>query len=404
MATIENPFENNRDYQNVYFLKIDAAGHSAIMLANPYDRAQYLYDAFENEVINSLEEARRNCPCDYADLWSWQGDGGLVVIWDHARESRTLDTALATARLILDQSLPALQRRLRMENISGAVHIRMALHKGGIRYRTARGSIHSPAINFVSHLEAKAPRDTLVISEEIFRILPNDRRIEFQRAPFPFEGSSVYFDSRNHSRNLFLQWYGAAPFHGSQSINTLSERPTPSEKSQLIQLAQHEVIDLGVTLGTGSNYLVVNQTPGDYPAAVHDLLQRGGRFTALLLDPDSPIARQYDKTYNDNCCSRGRETLSRYRMFHDSLKGELQSRFRVMKYLAWPQMAALAIDPHHGGLIMHSPYLTPLDRRESPHYVTTEEGAADIFVKVRRVIDYYLQDAQPYPLGRDSRL
>ena len=152
-------FADGNSYTNVYFLKIDASGHSNIVVTNTHDRVNKLFDLLEDTVQNEVEKSRRLNTCRYAEFWGWQGDGGLCVIHDEL-ESTALRTALDSAFGILDNQLATLQRSLRKLRMKGSLHIRVAIHKGSYTYKgdSKRGSIHSKDLNFVCHLETRTPR------------------------------------------------------------------------------------------------------------------------------------------------------------------------------------------------------------------------------------------------------
>ncbi len=136
MHTIDgdSAFVENRDYLNVYFIKVDASGHSEIVRTNPQDRVDQLFDEVEQCVYDAVREAKRRYRCAYAVFWGWQGDGGLCVIYDD--EERTAQrTALGSAIAIVDQKLSSLRSHLHELGVQGMLHVRIAIHKGSFRYK-----------------------------------------------------------------------------------------------------------------------------------------------------------------------------------------------------------------------------------------------------------------------------
>src|SRR6266852_4501025 len=95
------PLEDGVPYDNTYFLKIDASGHSSIVSNNPSDLTNKAFDLFERAVRAAVEDSQKLHGCSYATFWGWQGDGGLCVFYD-TRESVTLDTSVSAALDILD--------------------------------------------------------------------------------------------------------------------------------------------------------------------------------------------------------------------------------------------------------------------------------------------------------------
>ena len=105
-------FEADRDYQGIYFLKIDAAGHSSIVAQNTADVVDRFFQAFEDSVRAEVHEAKKLNGCMYSQFWGWAGDGGLCVIYDDQEESRALKTAIEAGCNILTRRLRPLRQTL----------------------------------------------------------------------------------------------------------------------------------------------------------------------------------------------------------------------------------------------------------------------------------------------------
>jgi hypothetical protein len=61
--TNQSSFEANRDYINVYFMMIDASGHSSIVRQNDADAADYAFDRFEEVVYQAVDDSVRINRC-----------------------------------------------------------------------------------------------------------------------------------------------------------------------------------------------------------------------------------------------------------------------------------------------------------------------------------------------------
>ena len=107
---------------NVYFMKVDASGHSAIVRQNPHDKANTLFDLVEDSIYGMVQAKKKLYGCAYADFWGWQGDGGLCVIYD-THESKANTTALESAISIIEYGLPSLQADLAKQQIQGSLHL-----------------------------------------------------------------------------------------------------------------------------------------------------------------------------------------------------------------------------------------------------------------------------------------
>lgn len=198
-------FTPGTDYNNVYFLKIDAKGHSTIVRSNDADKADKAFDIFEKHVYDVIDEVCNRKRCEYAQFWGWQGDGGLCILFDF-EESRARETALEAASIILDE-LEGLNKRISREEISGAISVRIAIHKGAIRYKgdEKRGSVHSSDINWCAHLESVTPIDSIAISNDVYNI-SGGRKTNYFFAEEKFEGREVYLRSKRQRDEIIEEW------------------------------------------------------------------------------------------------------------------------------------------------------------------------------------------------------
>lgn len=208
MNTSESAFKEGYAYTDVYFLKIDASGHSTIVVNNPSDVVNLFFDHFEHTVIGAVEETRKLRRCGYAQFWGWEGDGGLCVIYDES-ESAALKTAVESGINILNYKLLPLQDALKRLGARGELHVRIAIHRGSFRYKGygSHVSIHSKDLNFVVHLEEVTPRDTLAVSRDVQQRCLANLAEHFWPLPFRFEDQEIYAYSNRSRPDVVHEWY-----------------------------------------------------------------------------------------------------------------------------------------------------------------------------------------------------
>jgi hypothetical protein len=251
--------EPGRDYNNVYFMVIDAKEHSKIVKYNPADKVDKAMDEFENIVFKAVNDIKAKTRCAVAMAWGWQGDGGLFVFYDE-QESRARETALESAKEILAEVKPLNDRLSRFE-ITGEIHIRLAIHKGNIRYREKPGSIHSKDLNLISHVLKVVPYDTIAISKDVYDIIGTLQK-DFTEVKSNFEDLKFYLFSKSRSIDEILnEWERNLLFLGVKGIQSdvpinelglvgvFSQRALTYEYVYLIKDAKKCIWALGVALG-----------------------------------------------------------------------------------------------------------------------------------------------------------
>ncbi|WP_460365359.1 hypothetical protein, partial [Actinocorallia lasiicapitis] len=183
-------FPAGTTYDNTYFLFVDACGYSRIVADNPRDLAGRAFDLLRGWLVDRSRELAARSGCARAELRSWHGDGGLLIVHDE-RESAARDVALQIGRALLDDGLPWLHSVLAPDGFRGEVRLRIAVHKGPLRLPGPAGEgAHSPDLNFAAHLERVTPANGMAISADVHRTA----------GPFadlfvpvgPFEGREVY--------------------------------------------------------------------------------------------------------------------------------------------------------------------------------------------------------------------
>jgi hypothetical protein len=374
-------FSAGATYDNVYFLAADAAGYSDVVRLNPRDRAAKAFDLLRERLVARARERAAKHGCARVELWGWRGDGGLLVVHDD-NESTALDVALETGQCMLTTELDRLREESQQAGLTGGVHIRMAIHKGVIRYPALgdSGAIHSPDINFTVHLEQATPRDCLAISESVHEVC--GRYADMFEPVGSYEGRSVYLmrtgGRPGDGRRAWLRNAGLA---SNVPVRAFAERPSQQEKARLIDVAVKDVLDLGAALNTCAGYLVTTERPARYRDAVLDFLRRGGTYRCVLLDPSSDAAGIYARLRREDLTGKISRVMASFARFKERYGREADG-LQVYRTSEFPGLHALCIDLHAPhALILYSPYLFGIcpetalvERADMPHYLATTES------------------------------
>lgn len=187
------------------FLKIDVVEHSRLIRENPYEIFEDIFDKFGEYIEQHIKNFDGR-------LWSWSGDGGLVTFFQGKNITLKTRIAVEVAFCILS-SLPMFNDKHKFPSIKDILRIRIAVHPGIARYRSAVSRIHSEAINFVSHLEQNRTHpNSISISGETYKEIKGiyDHRFVLSGT---FEGHEIYTtDKERRGRftatfksNLFLE-------------------------------------------------------------------------------------------------------------------------------------------------------------------------------------------------------
>lgn len=394
-------FVKDQVYENVYLVFIDASGHSNVVRSNPRDVSSQAFDLLYKKMEQRLRKVAYRNKCGTAVVWSWLGDGGLIAIHDES-ERFALNTAVGFAQAILKTDLPALQLEFEDDGIEGEIHIRIAIHKGTIRYTDEgqQGFIHSPDINWGAHLEKVTPQDSVSISRDIYDIMRSAKKKEFTRAG-RYEEREVYIYAPKTEPELIKRnWLAAQGFEGMEPVQGYLERVSQGDKAALIRSARHKVIDFGTTLTTCANYLFSTERPVPYREAVLELLDRGGSFVCYMLKPDSPGSRQLVELRKENTDEKLASTLSQFKQFIAKNKVTPEG-FQVYQYLYNSNMAAMFIDPEsEDAVCLYSPYLNgmpdgsgTLDRADMPHYLVSRKRNR-MYEYVWKYVSAYMEAAE----------
>lgn len=396
-------FSKNQVYENVYFIFVDASGHSNVVRRNPKDVSTQAFDLLFDKISNRLNRVVLKNKCEIAVVWSWLGDGGMIAMYDTS-EKTVVTTSLKLVQDILKLDLPSLQSEFINEGINGELHIRIALHKGTIKYTDEgqQGFIHSTDINWGAHLEKATPKDSVSISKEIYDILPNDKQREFVSVG-RFEDRDVFMHSPyGDIGRIALNWKAMHGFSNMDMVQCYLERLSQKDKTELIDSAKHTVIDFGTTLNTCSGYLFSTERPVPYRDAVCRLLERGGSFICYMLSPDSEGSKQLVGLRKENTDEKLKTSMLRFETFK-SKNAKLASRFKVYQFQSNPNLAAMLIDPDsEDALCLYSPYLNVLPqsangtgRADMPHYLVSKKNN-QMYNYIWEYVQSYIKDAQEY--------
>ena len=382
-------FTDGRAYENVYLMSVDAAGHSDIVARNPRDRVTRAFDLLETQVARRIETVAHSHSCEYAKLWHWNGDGGLIACYD-ARESTARDTALDAANTLITLDLRNLAGEFEHLRLEGELHLRVGVHKGTITSRGegAEGAIRSPVINFATHLEAAAPPDTVAISGEVYQTAGSRYSANFHRVG-ALEGHEVYLATRSGSDlDASRAWIRSHGIDPHARIFGLSQRPSQSEKVRLLDTAAQDVVEIGTALHTSSKYLVTTERPDHYRQAALRYLARGGLYRCYLMDPDSDDAKRVSSERGEDLAQKVTTSLQDFELFKKTL-GENADSLRVYQIPRYPGMTVFGFDmASPTGLILYSHYLptfdlsTKVERGDMPHYLVSRT-AGPLYESIR---------------------
>ncbi|MDT3400587.1 hypothetical protein RKE29_28945 [Streptomyces sp. B1866] len=389
---MSDQFRADRTYDNVYLVFVDTSGYSTIVLANPRDRAAHAFDLLRERMLARIGQISARLGCARSDLWSWRGDGGFFAVHDE-RESVARDVALEAARAFLTLDLRHLRDEFAQAGVDGGLHLRMAVHKGTIRYtgdgRT--GTIHSPDINRGAHLERAAPRDCLAVSEDVYRTAGPHAGLF--TAVGAYEGRGVYLMSADGGADRATRtWLAGQGLTGGVPVRAYPERPSPEEKVRLLDAATSDVCDLGTALRTSSSRLVTTERPARYRDAVLRLLARGGTYRCYLLDPDSEAAAALARQFQEDMARKVKDSLERFGRFKERY-GPAADGLHVYQTDTFPGFSALGIDMRErDGLVLYSAYVggtTPqgvTERGDMPHYLISP-AAGRVYERIRELAE-----------------
>jgi class 3 adenylate cyclase len=379
------PFLPDQTYDNVFLVFVDAAGHSSIVTNNPRDRVAQAFDLLQERIARRLRTLAGQHRCARARLWRWAGDGGFLVVHDDS-ESVARDVVLEFTRSLFELDLHHLRDEFARLGIFGALHIRVGLHRGVITYRGEgqEGSIYSPDINLAAHLEKVAPVDTAAVSETVYRVA--GKYAELLEPVGAYDDHRVYlFTGVTGPGSGARAWLAARGLAGGGQLFGYAERLSQQEKARLVNAATKEIIELGSALRTTSRYLVTTERPAYFRDAMLAFLHRGGRCRYVMLDPAAPAARLLSEQLREDISTKIAESMATLRRFRER-HGAVAEGLEVYQTARLVNMAGVAIDlKSANGLLLMSPYLSPMELCEMPHYLVSP-SAGPVFGKLRDLV------------------
>ena len=407
-------FEQGRDYNNVYFMRVDAKSHSRIVENNDADKVDQAFDRFEEVAYRAVDEAEKNNRCQYAEFWGWQGDGGLCIFYDD-QESRARLTALSAGDVIL-QEVPHLNDTLQRVGVNGEIHVRVAVHRGNFRYKSdqRRGSIHSRELNFCCHLEKVVPQDTIAISEDIYQIM-GDEQHKFFEAIEPFGEERVFFKSFRGEDEVQREWRenitpslqsairldSDVPVGEMGLIGVFSQRALTGLYAQLLSNARDCIWALGIGLGGFQR---------DHRQVLIQKAEEGVDIRLLAADPESkevvvrlkdaelalPSWRDAESGLGDYNIRNVRDLTQMVvdvnRQLGTTAMGQ-QKRVMLRYYKAVPSVALLLVD----STLFLSPYLIHLPNLKTATFMVG--GGGRLF---DQFIDHFSHIWSSDQLSRDA--
>ncbi|MFD0447674.1 hypothetical protein ACFQ10_43545 [Streptomyces indonesiensis] len=396
---MNEPFQPDHTYDQVYLLFVDTSGYSTIVRSNPRDRAAHAFDLLRERMRARIEQFSAQHRCARGDLWSWRGDGGFFAVHDD-RESVARDVALEAARTFLTLDLRHLRDEFAQAGVDGELHVRMALHKGAIRHtgEGRTGTIHSPDINLAAHLEKATPPDCLAVSEDVYRTA--GPYAELFAHVGSHEGKDVYLMAGDGGPGGAAKaWLAGRGLADGAPVHAYPERPSPQEKARLLDAADEEVLDMGTALRTTSGQLVTTERPARFRDAVLGLLRRGGTYHCYLLDPSSDAAATLSRQYQEDMARKIKDSLERFGRFKERYGAEADG-LRVYQTEEFPGFSALTIDMRGpSGLILYSSYLMGtsrygvIERGDMPHYLIGP-AAGRVYTRIRQLAEARVSEGQ----------
>ncbi len=236
------------------------------------------------------------------------------------------------------------------------------------------------------------------INQNLDKPLPDDRISRIFERAWPDLERKLQATSRPSSGDHLRTWMKEVSDQNSSQLQVFDERLSPKNKSNFLLRAEQEVIDLGTTLNTCSEYLVTTIRPAYYREAVLSLLDKGVNYICVILDPESEVCEYYGRTRNENLREKTERSIKRLEQFAIDAKGK-PGQFSVVAYNKMPYFSVIAIDRNDDGLLLVSSYLPnakdlSIGRADTPHFLLPKVESEGIFTQLNSCIDFYLHGAR----------
>jgi hypothetical protein len=376
--------------EGVYLLMLDASGYSTVVRHNPRDQAARIFDLLRERVLARVATLSAEFRCARADLWSWRGDGGILAIHDE-NESVARDVALTAANDIVRLDLTQVRLELERLGLRGNLRLRLAVHKTTITSNGQTGTIHSPEVNFIKHLEEATPADCIAISEDVHQSAGHHADLFVFAGTY--EGRGVYLKAATgDGTDARHAWLSSAGLTGSRPVLAHPERPSQAEKARLIAVAKRDILDSGTALRTSARYLVTTERPAYYRDAVLDFLRRGGTYRCVLLDPYCEATDTLSAYRQEDLPAKIRSSITEFAQFKERF-APLADNLRVYQTRAFPGFGAITADlDSPAPLILMCHYMMAMkslnihiEHADAPHYLVTS-GSGSVLERLASLL------------------
>lgn len=320
---------------------IDVVGHSGLVLSLSNKKTEELFGEIERRVRGEVEHAG-------GLLLGWQGDGGIAIFpaADPADDEARARAALRTAEMILTR-IPVISAQHALHD-DDRLHVRVAVHSGGLIWRQATGSIHSADVNFVAHLEHALPNDVIGVSAETYKALPTSERaccasvgtfenhgvFIYARDPAHRQSATAaYEEKRNQSQMGRLCIEDGLVHFEFRDAHHKKLAPT-----DIYGQAKSEILISGVTLATSFKQDDMLRTLRAFAS------EGNARLRLLVLDPHTigaPFATGIDSIEETMSALRDELASGRFGAASTELRG----------MLVWPHFTGIMIDGDVEGLM-----------------------------------------------------
>ena len=178
-------------------------------------------------------------------------------------------------------------------------------------------------------------------------------------------------------------------------------RVSIKHKTNFIQSAQSEIIEVGIRLKTFADYFY-SRNEQEFKVHIISLLKRGVKMRFYMLDPDSNEASLYFRDRSKvqeeemDSINEMKKILSRINKIHSEFeKEQFTGTFELYLYKHVPTNHYLVIDGNRpSGKMMISHYLYGLRRSECPVMEIDKHSQSNLFKKYFKSLNLFIADAK----------
>ena len=193
-----------------------------------------------------------------------------------------------------------------------------------------------------------------------------------------------------------------SPVPDQNLVFHIDGRVSIQQKTDFIDSAQKEVIEVGIRLKTFAGYFD-SRRDSEYKNHIIALLKRGVSFKAYVLDPASNLALLYfddraqAQAAERDAVEESQKVLARLKQLAQEFALErYPGSFEVYLYRHVPYSQFLVVDPNlSGGKMMISHYLYGIRRAECPVLEFTRANQPNLFGKYMTSLRAFIRDARP---------